>query len=292
MIRCLQPMQIGILGAGYTGLLLGKILREQGHEVRMIARSEERLNALKLEQFEVARADTRDVSSLKVAFQGLERLIHLAPPPRELGIDTRQDALRVIQALPDSLNLLIYGSTTGVFGKQAEGQWVDEQTQPGPRGTYGEARAVYEDTLRLAPVPVSVVRIVGIYGPRRTLAPRIEDGSLILWSGGPLTSRIHVDDLAALFASIANSSSPPSLLLACDEEPAQTLDVAKFTAQMASIEIPKLYDLNEAKQHLSPGAFEMRMSGRKCRSLYRQRWLETLRFPNYREGLMNIYSSN
>jgi nucleoside-diphosphate-sugar epimerase len=99
-----------------------------------------------------------------------------------------------------------------------------------------------------------------------------------------MTSRIHVEDLARILEAMIDRSAPP-LVLACDERPATTLDVARYTASLTGLELPEPVSIDDAKRVLSPAAIEMRLSGRRCRSLLRAEMIGALTFPTYIEGV-------
>jgi nucleoside-diphosphate-sugar epimerase len=276
------------LGAGYAGRALAAELTAAGHEVIAIGRSEPPLLALAAalgERVLPRPASTADASGLSAALDGAERVVLLAPPPRE-G-EPEDDAARVMAALPRDVDRVVYGSTTGVFRIPDDpAVWVDEDWPAGPRGRRGRARLAYEQALMAtSPGPVHTVRIAGIYGPGRTLAPKLERGELVLFEGGPVTSRIHRDDLARLLAAMVLDPAPPPRVVATDEAPAPTLEVARFTAELMGLPLPPVLSLDEASKRLSPAALELRMGGKRCRSLHRPSLIGALRYPSYREGV-------
>ena len=79
--------------------------------------------------------------------------------------------------------------------------------------------------------------------------------------------------------------SPPPRLVACDDLPTSTAEVATFTAALIGAPPPESVDLETARARMSPLALEMRMGGKRCRSLHRVEIGCDLRFPSYREGV-------
>lgn len=286
-------MRVGILGAGYTGRALASELIEAGHEVVAVGRNHAPLVALSAVHGErvIPRvASTTDRDALRAALDGVDRVVHLAPPPREAPPE--DDAAGLAGALPRGCDRVVYGSTTGVFvrpdpAREGEGDgWVDEDTPAGPSGRLGRQRYAYERALLdLAPSPVHIVRIPGIYGPGRTLADKLLAGDLLLFEGGSVTSRIHRDDLARILAAMVLSEAPPPLVLACDDLPAKTLEVARFTARLLGMPPPAVLSREQAEAQMSEMAKELRLHGKRCRSLYRADLIGPLRYPSYREGV-------
>ena len=281
-------MRIAVLGAGYTGAPLVRMLAASGHHVVAIAR---RCPVLGLpaeleSRVTAGAASTHQARELGALLEGAHRIVHLAPPPRDEAPE--EDAERFASVVPSTCERVIYGSTTGVFRRPEDPeQWVDEEAPADPTGSLGQARLRYEETLfRRLSVPVHIVRIAGIYGPHRTLAKKLREGSLVLFEDGPITSRIHRADLVRILAAmVAEAASPPPLVVATDEAPAPTLDVARHTAQLLGLPLPRVLSRDEALSRLTPLARELRTGGKRCRSLRRHDLIGPLRWPTFREGV-------
>lgn len=283
-----EPMHVGILGAGYTGLSLAAELLNRGQVVTLVARRGDRLEATAAAMTPrplVKAASTTEPAALKAALGGVDRLVHLAPPPP--GESPLEDAARVNEALPRTCDRVVYGSTTGVFLVPDDRlEWVDEDWPAEPKTPRGKARLAYELGLQqTASAPVYIVRIAGIYGPGRTMADRLRSGEMVFWEGGRLTSRIHRDDLARLLAEMVTHSAPPPRIVACDEAPAETLAVARWTADVLGLPPPRVMPESEAVAQLSPMALEFRRGGKRCRSLHRAALMGALEYPTYKEGI-------
>jgi nucleoside-diphosphate-sugar epimerase len=274
--------RVVILGCGYAGRALARRLIARGEPGRATTTSSSKITSLRDLGADVVFLDRERRDSYRAALSEATAVVHLAPPPQHESIEEEVD--RVVRSLGDRLEAYVYGSTTGVFGNADGGQWIDESTPPRDPAEKGRVRLEYERALAAAKVPLKVVRIAGIYGPGRTLRESLAKQSLLLFEGGPPTSRIHVEDLARLLEAMARPSSPP-LAIACDELPAPTLDVARYTCELLGIEAPAPVALEDAKRVLSPAAIEMRLGGRRCRSLVREKLIGPLDHPTYREGV-------
>ena len=77
----------------------------------------------------------------------------------------------------------------------------------------------------------------------------------------------------------------PPLAIGCDEEPAETIEVARYTCALLKKKLPDPVSIEDAKRVLSPAALEMRLGGRRCRSLVREKLIGALEYPTYREGV-------
>ncbi|MCK6549443.1 NAD-dependent epimerase/dehydratase family protein [Myxococcota bacterium] len=275
--------RVVILGSGYVGARLARRLVARGDAVRATTTTEAKLEPLAALGAEVMlfRLDAHE-EDFAQAFEDADVIVHLAPPAA--GEHPATIAARIKAAAP-RVRAFVYGSTTAVFGRHDDpDEWVDESTptrEPTPRGL---ARLTWERALSDVDLPVRVLRIAGIYGPERTLREGVATQSLVLFHGGPVTSRVHVDDLARLVEVMMDDGAPP-LAVACDEEPAPTLDVARYTAELLGVPMPPIVTLEEAKQRLSPIGLEMRLGGHRCRSLVREKLIGKLLHPTYREGV-------
>lgn len=277
--------KVGIIGCGYTGQFLVPKLLAAGHEVVATTTTEAKLDQLRAlgAHAECVRLD--QAPALKIALQDCTQVVMLAPPER--GADVGPQAEALIAALPAALEVLVYGSTTGAFGNHANPKmWIDESTPSRNLGAYGQARFDFERAFRQAKLPLKVLRIAGIYGPGRGVLHALDRGMKLL-EGGPATSRIHVEDLARLLVAMCDPEAPP-MAVACDEAPTPTLEVARYACEVSGRPMPAFMTYEAAKAELSAPALEMRMAGRRCRSLVRAQLVGELTFPTYKEGLAGI----
>lgn len=274
--------KVVILGCGYVGKMLARRLVERGCPVRATTTTEAHLSSLGALGAEPRLLQPGAPETWPEALGDAETVIHLAPPAE--GRDPGEQARALAAACGPQLKAYVYGSTTGVLGEHPPESWVDEDTAPLSPGARGAARLRFEETLAGAGLPLRIVRIAGIYGPGRTLSDQLRRQSLILFEGGPPTSRIHVADLVRMLEALMEPGAP-RLVVACDEEPAPTLEVARYTCELLGLTCPEPVALEDAKRVLSPAALEMRLGGRRCRSRVRPRLIGDLAYPTYREGV-------
>lgn len=262
-----RPPIAAVLGAGYVGRALVPHLRAAGYHPRLIRRSPG-----PGEHF----GDLDDPDTLAVALSDATIVLHLAPPPASLDEAKRQWA--ALRAVDPDWSRYIYGSSTAACGAQGE-SWVDEDTPDGPRCARGQRRADYEAGLQDAGLPLRVVRIAGIYGPGRGVLSRVAAQTIRPDPAGGITSRIHVSDLARLLVALAGPDAPRRTL-ATDEAPAPTAEVIAYAAQLLGQPCPAPEPATARSERWQPGP------GRRCRSLHRAKLIGALRFPTYREGLL------
>lgn len=145
----------------------------------------------------------------------------------------------LIQSGKVQTRYIVWVSSTSVYG-QGQGEWVDEETVPRPTGFPGRILLEAEEVIRQLPVPVTVVRFSGIYGPGRDRLLEIVRGGRI---APPLprvwTNRIHSDDCAGvlnhLLLRFRIGLTNPTLLLATDCCPVTAHEVQAWLAGQMSI---------------------------------------------------------
>ena len=253
-----------ILGCGYAGRALARLARAQGYCVRATVRNEERAAALRQEGFDVLRTPALGAEIR----QHLDRGTHVAVcfQPHEAT-----DA-RVAPAL-SAARSITYISSTGVYG-DLRGTIDDATKPPAPNARSAPILAAEAHYRR---VGATVLRCAGIYGPERGLHARVVRGQhRIPGDGSRASSRIHVDDLAALI--LAASRVRGETFVVGDLAPAPQIEVVRFICEAYGVALPESIPVEDAPASL-----------RADRRVDPSRGLAmlgvTLRYPSYREGM-------
>jgi len=191
-----------ILGCGYTGQRVARLLLARGVSVTCIARnSRDGVIAVDLEQ-------PGALSRLRAMVKPGVRVLHSVPPLTgeldRVAVEALHDAARVV-----------YLSTTAVYG---DTEFVDHTTAAIADGP----RIRTEQAVLSGPWSALVLRPAAIYGPGRIAHRRITTACV---------SRIHVDDLAA-HAEAALFSDVTGAWPVADELPCPSRDVAEFAAKL------------------------------------------------------------
>jgi len=206
-----------IVGCGYTGSRLARVLVGQGADVTITRRDRTAATdtAAALGATGV-RAELADPASLHGILPPEAVVVILAPP----GSDPAGELRSVIAAAADArARKLVYVSSTGVYAPGG-GAWVDEHWPLAPVTASGKARVAAEAALAEAQVPWVSLRVAGIHGPGRGLVDRIRAGTYrIIGDGHAHVSRIHVDDLVAAIVA-AGTSSVTGAVNVADDDPA------------------------------------------------------------------------
>lgn len=261
-------MRFLILGCGYTGRRVARLLAAKGHEVLVTSRHPEALH--------VEGALTVALPALAGLGPGL-RVLHSVP----LGEGPAEPTPLLLGLLPQGLERLVYLSTTGVYGTLHE---VDEHTPPAPVTPQSHLRIAAERLIQAGPWSSMVLRPAAIYGPGRGAHVSIPSGHFrLMGDGSNFVSRIHVDDLAALSAGALLSEEGGAWPVA-DQEPAQSRAVAEFVCQLLGCPMPR----SATRQELH----ETRRADRKVNGAAVFRLLRlTLKYPSFREGIPSALAS-
>lgn len=264
-----------IAGCGYVGTALGLELLAAGDKVWGLRRNVAQLPA----GFAAIAADLGSSGALTGLPFALDYVVYCA------SADGSSDAAyakayvtgleRVLVALePSSVRRVFFTSSTAVYA-QREGQWVDEDSETAPTHFSGVRLLQAEALLRGSPLPSTILRCSGIYGPGRTrLIDSVRQGTAL--ASDRFTNRIHRDDIAGAIVHLLRSKSAPELLLLNDDEPASERDVLRYLADRLGVAEPAPAPTSSATL--------ARSGVKRCRNARLRATGYQLRYPSYREG--------
>lgn len=271
-----------IIGAGDTGTRIINGGHAQGWQCTGLVHSEAG----------IARVRTTGATPLAVdldaplpVLPSADVIFYCAPPPRE-GHDDPRMAQILAAYPPESVQRLIYISTSGVYG-DCQGKWVDETRALNPGSPRSHRRAAAEQRIADWGGDHIILRAPGIYGPDRLPIDRVRAGQPILaGADAPWTNRIHVTDLAEIALTAAKRGPARVIYNASDGNPTPMPDYYHALAKRLGCPPPPEIDWATAEQTFSA----MRLSFlRESRRLSNQRLRETLgmtlHYPDYQTGL-------
>lgn len=249
-----------IVGCGYTGERLARSAIARGWRVTATSRSPEvnlghlSAHGVTLLSYDVL-ADAPDV--LASACDAETWVVYSAPTlfreRAEPGGGELPRHVAPIRAILDEVagvaRGLIYLSSTSVYGDHG-GAWIDEDSARAPLSDVGAMRRDIEDVVldvQRDDFSALVMRLVGIYGPGRTIADYIAKGRYKLVDGGhKVSNRVHVDDIVgAIFAAIARAPRGSRAYNICDGDPRSVLELAELARDVLGIELPEEVSLAE-----------------------------------------------
>jgi len=255
-----------IIGCGYLGRRVGRLLSDRGDRVFGTARSRARADELAAWGVEPLIADALQPDTL--AFPPADRVLYCVGFDRSAGIAMRTvyvDGLRnVLGKLAILPGRFVYASSTGVYGRD-DGEWVDEETPANPRHEAGRVCLEGEGVARSS-LPAIVLRFSGLYGPGRILRrATLERGEPIVGDPRKYLNVIHIDDAAAAAVAALDRGEPGRIYNVSDDRPIPRSEyyerVAEYLRAPAPRFVPPLPDSPEATREEA----NKRVSNRRMR---------------------------
>ena len=295
--------RIAIVGCGYTGLRLAREATRAGYDVVGTSRSEESLAELEAEGAEAIDWDVLDdgVTALSGRLGPGTAVVYSIPTLYRDYIVSQSGQSRHIEpvervleaAIAQGADRFIYLSSTSVYGDH-DGAWVDEETETRPTSPYGKMRRDIEEYVlgRAEGIDVNVARLVGIYGPGRTMLNYIESGRYKLVDGGSKpTNRIHVDDIVqSLLAMVEQAPGGARLYNISDGHPRTAAEVVDWLVEHCGIERPEEISMEDYRREYGENAAARWKNSYRVRNDRLIEELEVeLRYPDVFDGYSAIF---
>ena len=285
------------LGFGYSAQHYVALHGERFDRIVGTTRGEENASALRLRRFgdnaaEIIVFDGASASAALAAAiaDATVLLVSVAPDGDD---DPALAHLRYAIAAAPRLKSIVYLSTIAVYGNH-EGRWVDETTPLTPALTRAASRIDAERAWQALGeahrVPVTVIRIAGIYGPGINALETVKAGrARRIVKPGQVFNRIHVADLAQIIdkaVDLALTRGASGIFNAADDEPTAPGDPVLFAASLLGVAPPAEIAFEEAKKTMTPLAVSFYGESKRVRNDRIKSVLGvSLRYPTYREGL-------
>lgn len=285
-------MHVMIFGAGYSGKAIANALKTEAASVCGTTRSQDKFTNLAAAGMTPLLFDGAHLNDdLITAMGNVTHLVQSIAPGKDgdpllalLGGDLKK-------FLPN-LRWVAYLSTVGVYGDH-HGAWVDETTPCRPVSARSvervAAEAAWTEIAQKADVPLSILRLSGIYGPGRNAFMNFEKGiARRLVKKDQVFNRIRVEDIGAALAFLALKNEQ-GIFNVTDDEPCPPQDVVGFAATLMGVEPPPEQAFEAAD--LTPMARSFygenkRVSNARIRALGFD-----FRFPEYKMSLKQLWEN-
>jgi nucleoside-diphosphate-sugar epimerase len=254
---------VTIVGCGYVGRRLAKLLQQEGRGVLGLVHSDSSLRTLLSAGVPAALIDLDRPAGPRPG-EG-DYYVYMVPPPPAGDTDPRIKAW--LESLTRAPRRVVYLSTTAVYGDRA-GAEVTECSETRPSSDRGRRRLNAERALleygARSGASVRILRVPGIYGPGRLPLGRIADGQPIpaVSSTGP-GNRIHVDDLAGACLAALGYGGPTEIFNVGDGEHASMGEYFMRVARLAGLPSPPQLPLAELLELVSPAMREFLAESRR-----------------------------
>ncbi|MDY6775890.1 MAG: NAD-dependent epimerase/dehydratase family protein [Halobacteria archaeon] len=232
-----------VVGVGYVGEVLARRLSDRGHDVYGVSRS-----GVDIDGVESIKAD---VTSSDLTLPDSDYVFYLVSAGsrdtddyREAYVEGQRNVIDVI----DSDSTLIYSSSTGVY-ETTDGSRVDETTEI--EGETRKTRVLLEAEELTRQNSGTVVRFAGLYGPGRYGLDRYlaDEGTDTTETETETTvpagylNLLHRQDAARALEHVAiRDEADDDLYLACDDEPVERHELARWLAEKTGRETGRLVD--------------------------------------------------
>lgn len=251
----MDKKQAFIVGCGYVGRRLARQLNAD-HALYGLVRSIKNLKTLRALRVEPIVLDLDSLSSrdLSPAWYRDSAIFYLAPPPSEGESETRLH--RFLNALTKTPSVLVYFSTTGVYGN-LHGAMADESRPVNPQTDRAHRRVSAEHITRIwcneNSVRRVVLRVPAIYGPGRLPLDRLRKGEPVINEAeAPIINRIHVDDLVQVCIAAAHNEDARGIYNVSDGNRYSLTAYLNRLAKLAHLPQPPQLRSEEAQLACSP----------------------------------------
>lgn len=283
-------MDVMIFGAGYSGKEIAKSLRSASTKIAGTTRNIDKFAVLTSSGIEPYQYSGGELSDHLI--ERLQTVTHLV---QSIGPDTSGDLLvsslnGEIKKYMPQLKWIGYLSTVGVYGDHA-GQWVTESTPCNPMSRRSKdrlkAEEQWQECAKSELIPLSILRLSGIYGPNRNAFRKLINGTArILIKEHQVFNRIRVEDIARA-VEFLGTRQIDGIYNVTDDEPCPPQDVIMYAAKIMGTSPPSAESFQTAT--LTPMARSFygenkRVSNNKMKNLGFQ-----FAFPNYRNSLDSLW---
>ncbi|MCK4866395.1 MAG: SDR family oxidoreductase [Gammaproteobacteria bacterium] len=279
-----------IIGCGDIGLRVAKIWKKASKSVFALARSESSIDLFRQQHIHTCQADLDDPESLRHLPSKQSLLYYFAPPPATGQKDSRMTHFLENLDAEHLPTHLIYISTSGVYGDHG-GELINEQTAVNPQVDRAKRRYHAEQQLQQwgeqKAVPITILRVGGIYGPERLPLQRLKDQIPMLHENlSPQTNRIHADDLAQVCVAAASEKAEGEIYNVSDGTNSNMTEYFNTIADFCNLPRPPLVDWDEAEKTISKGMLSYLKESRQMDNSKMLNELEIeLIYPTLKDGL-------
>jgi len=295
-VKSCNTLQPVIIGCGYLGRYLAKLLLNQQQSPNCVVQSQSSYDQLINQQLDCTIYDLDHLNNASVTFAlAGSQIYYLAPPSNIDDKDHRIDNfLELCAANPPSK--IVYISTSGVYG-DCQGDWATEETPVAPISIRAKRRVYAEKALRnycrQHGSNYIILRVGGIYGPKRLPIERLKDITVICPEQAPHSNRIHVADLASACYSAMTNNIQNEVINVADGHSTSMTDYYYKIADFAGLPRPTCVPMSQAEEKLSTGMLSFINESRRLSTAKMNNLLKIeIQFPTLELGLEDCFKKS
>jgi nucleoside-diphosphate-sugar epimerase len=279
-----------ILGCGFSGKAIASVFVKTGEPVIGTTRSAAKFAGVEATGAKALAFDGTFTPEISTAFANATKLVLSISPDQ--GGDPVLPLLVDVKAAMPKLKWAAYLSTVGVYGDH-DGAWVDEETVCKPVSSRSvarvEAETAWQEAFAKAGLPLTILRLSGIYGPgRNQIKTALEGGARRLIKPGQMFNRIRVEDIASATWFLAQHNLG-GIYNITDDEPAPPQDVVAYACQLSGVPVPPEQDFATAE--LTPMARSFYGENKKVSNAKIKAAGFQFTYPNYRVSLQQLWQN-
>ncbi|MEQ9115306.1 MAG: SDR family NAD(P)-dependent oxidoreductase [Rickettsiales bacterium] len=181
-----------------------------------------------------------------------------------------------------------YLSATSVYGDY-KGDWVNENSALRSNTESGKERISSEVLWKEILPEVNILRLAGIYGPKRSAVERVlNGGARRIIKEGHFFSRIHVDDIVQAIDKLIFSLIHKQIFNLADDLPASQHEVIDYVCKLIDCVQPETILFNSG--NISKKMLDFYSENKKVSNLKLKTKLDLdLKYPTYKQGLEAIW---
>jgi nucleoside-diphosphate-sugar epimerase len=193
-------MKLLIMGAGYVGMALLTKLQNERYDLFITTTKKERVESLRDYGKGVLLLHPDDEMGFRQLVESCDGAVILVAPDdpsqyEEVYLNTAKKFVSALKNRRSPFYLLYTGSTSVCEG--ASDEWVTEESSLKPKSENAKILLETERIYLNSGVDTCILRLGGIYGPKRDLAQRARrfSGKEIAGTGDEPTNHIHLNDI-------------------------------------------------------------------------------------------------
>ncbi len=279
-----------IFGYGYTASYIAKRLLNNQNIVYGTSRTASINFEFDSNAVNIIKYDSKLLNQI---IDKITNIVISIPPDDNGDVVIRNYAKLLLNA--KNLKNIIYLSSTAVYGNH-DGKIVNENSELKYLSKRACNRVLAEKQWREfganADILINILRLSGIYGDGRSALDVVKSGKArSIFKANHVFSRIHVQDIAQIITEIIKTNDKFEIYNLADDEPCGTYEVNNYAAMLLNVEAPEIVDIEHVE--LSEMMREFYADNKIiCNKKIKNKLGINLRFPNYRNGLDHIFTSN